>query len=70
MKVITSDSESDDNISIGRLMSKNQRSYVLNSNLNSNSESGTESQDKIDEPKPIRRFTKQLNFAEMGASNL
>ncbi|XP_073130830.1 uncharacterized protein [Henckelia pumila] len=62
-KVVTSDSESDDNIPIGRLASKNQRSHVLNSSLSSNSASDTESQDKIDE-----RITKQLNFAEMGAS--
>ncbi|XP_075484701.1 uncharacterized protein LOC142524548 isoform X2 [Primulina tabacum] len=67
-KVVTSDSESDDNIPIGRVMSKNQRSYGLNSNLNSNSACDTESQDSIDEPKPRRRLMKQRNFAEMGVA--
>ncbi|XP_073306084.1 uncharacterized protein [Primulina huaijiensis] len=67
-KVVTSDSESDDNIPIGRVMSKNQRSYGLNSNLNSNSACDTESQDNIDEPKPRRRLMKQRNFAEVGVA--
>lgn len=67
-KVVTSDSESDDNIPIGRVMSKNKRSYGLNSNLNSNYACDTESQDSIDEPKPRRRLMKQRNFAEMGVA--
>lgn len=67
-KIVTSDSESDDNIPIGRLMSKNQRSYGLNSNLNSNSACDTESHGSIDEPKPRRRLMKQRDFAEMGVA--
>ncbi|KZV36447.1 hypothetical protein F511_15952 [Dorcoceras hygrometricum] len=65
-KIVTSDSESDDNIPIGKLMCKNQLSHGLNSNMNSNSAYDTESQDSIDEPKPRRRLMKQQNFAEMG----
>lgn len=67
-KVITSGSESDDNVPIGRVMSKNQQSHGLNPNLKSNSACDTESQDSIDEPKPRQRLMKQRNLAKIGVA--